>query len=147
MKSMILEFCFFLRWFLKNHVFIWLCQVLVATCGLLFGCAVVGSVVVACRLSCPETSGILVPQTRIEPMSPTLEGGFLTTGPPGKSCHSCFKWQYSLVEKHVNFGAKISWISCIYYLSLNFTSRVIVRIKSDVCWINELCIHVVSTAC
>ena len=45
----------------------------------------VGLVVVACGLSCPEACGILVPQAGIEPMSPALEGGFLTTGPPGKS--------------------------------------------------------------
>ena len=41
-------------------------------------------------LSCPvatkwDLSGILVPRPGIEPMSPALEGGFLTTGPPGKS--------------------------------------------------------------
>ena len=29
--------------------------------------------------------GILVPQSEIKPMSPALQGRFLTTGPPGKS--------------------------------------------------------------
>ena len=29
--------------------------------------------------------GILVPGLRIQAVSPTLEGGFLTTGPPGRS--------------------------------------------------------------
>ena len=29
--------------------------------------------------------GILVPQPGIEPVSPALEGGFLTAGPPEKS--------------------------------------------------------------
>ena len=43
------------------------------------------SVVVACGLSCPAACGILVPQPGIEPMSPALEDGFFTTGPPGKS--------------------------------------------------------------
>ena len=43
------------------------------------------SVVGACGLSCPVACGILVPQPRIEPRSPALEGGFFTTGPPGKS--------------------------------------------------------------
>ena len=28
--------------------------------------------------------GILVPGPGIKPMSPALQGGFLTTGPPGK---------------------------------------------------------------
>ena len=35
------------------------------------------------RLRCLVACGILVPQPRIEPMSPALEDGFLTTGPPG----------------------------------------------------------------
>ena len=36
--------------------------------------------VVAHGLSCPEACGILVPMSGIEPMSPALTGGFLTTG-------------------------------------------------------------------
>ena len=39
-----------------------------------------------CGLSCPVAYGILVPWPGIEPMSPPLQGGFFTTGPPGKSC-------------------------------------------------------------
>ena len=55
---------------------------LVAARGLHSSCGVwalehVDSVVAAC--------GILVPRPGIEPASPALEGGFLTTGPPGKS--------------------------------------------------------------
>ena len=34
-------------------------------------------------LSCPAACGILVPQPGIEPGSRALEGGFLTTEPPG----------------------------------------------------------------
>ena len=45
----------------------------------------VGSVVAVHGLSCPVACGILVPQLGIEPASPALEGGFLTTGPLGKS--------------------------------------------------------------
>ena len=45
----------------------------------------VGSVVSACKLSCPMACGILIPPLEIELASPALEGGFLTTGPPGKS--------------------------------------------------------------
>ena len=44
-----------------------------------------GSAAVAPGLSFPMACGILVPQPGIEPASPTLEGGFLTTGPTGKS--------------------------------------------------------------
>ena len=36
-------------------------------------------------LSCPMACGILVPPSGIESVSPALQGGFLTTGPPGKS--------------------------------------------------------------
>ena len=79
------------------YLFTWLHQVLVAACGLfvaacglLSSCGTqapehVGSVVAACGLSCPTACGILVPQPGIEPASRALEGGFLTTGPPGKS--------------------------------------------------------------
>ena len=36
-------------------------------------------------LSCPTAREILVPWPGIEPTCPALEGGLLTTGPPGKS--------------------------------------------------------------
>ena len=49
-----------------------------------------GSVVAECGLSCSAARGILVPQPGIEPKSPTLEGGFFTTEPPGKSLMSLF---------------------------------------------------------
>ena len=39
----------------------------------------------ACGLICPAACEVLVPPPGIEPESPALEGGFFTTGPPGKS--------------------------------------------------------------
>ena len=45
------------------------------------------SLLVTPGLSCPSACGILVPQPGIEPASSALQGGFLTTGPPGKSQH------------------------------------------------------------
>ena len=39
----------------------------------------------ACGPSCPAAYGIRGPRPGIEPASLALEGGFLTTGPPGKS--------------------------------------------------------------
>ena len=67
--------------FLKNIcLFIWLRQVLVVACRIF---------VVAWGLSCPKACGILVPGTGIEPVSPALEGEFLTTGPPGRSLQWC----------------------------------------------------------
>ena len=47
----------------------------------------VGSVVAVSQLSCPNACGILVPQPGTEFMFLALEGGFITTGPPGKSLH------------------------------------------------------------
>ena len=62
----------------------WLYQVLIAMYRI-FRCSYMGfSLVVAHRLSCPETCGILVPQPRNKPWSPALASGFLTTGPLGK---------------------------------------------------------------
>ena len=50
----------------------------------------VGFSLVAVRgLSCPAACGILLPPPGIKPSSPALEGGFLTTGPPGKSPGLC----------------------------------------------------------
>ena len=46
---------------------------------------VVLSLVAVRRLSFPAACGILVPRPVIEPASSALEGGFLTTGLPGKS--------------------------------------------------------------
>ena len=46
--------------------------------------AVLGFPLVLHGLSCPAACGILVPRPWIEPTSPALEAGFLTTGPPGK---------------------------------------------------------------
>ena len=54
-----------------------------------------GSLVVAWGLSYSEECGILVPRPGIEPMSPALQGRFLTTGPPGKSSF------YLLIKKPV----------------------------------------------
>ena len=54
--------------------FIWLCQVLATAWG----------------LHCSTTCGILVPWPGIKPASPALEGGFLTTRPPGKSQDTFF---------------------------------------------------------
>ena len=70
-------------------LFIWLHWVLVAACGF-FHCSAWASLQLWCAgsrahgLSCPTACGILVPPPGIKPMSPALEGGFLTTGLPGK---------------------------------------------------------------
>ena len=53
-------------------------------------CGVQAIPVVAYGLSCPAACGILVPGPGIEPVSPAFAGGFLTTGPSGKSTVEIF---------------------------------------------------------
>ena len=67
--------------------YFWLHQVLVAESLQCSGF----SLVEARELSFSAACGILVLRPGIEPTSPALEGGFLTTGPPGKSQKNCFK--------------------------------------------------------
>ena len=73
-----------------------------------------GSVVAVHRLSCPTACGILVPRPGIEHASPALEGGFFTTGSPGKSlifslylinCCFCVEWGWGAVLKKRNYRA------------------------------------------
>ena len=92
--------CFF------NTYLFWLCPLLItapgpsiSTCGI-FYCSVLaslwlwgaGSGLAAHRLTFSTACGILIPQPRMEPMSSTLEGGFLPTGPPGKSQDDLKGW-------------------------------------------------------
>ena len=42
------------------------------------------------RLSCFAVRGVLAPQPGLKPMSPALQGRFLTTGPMGNSLGSIF---------------------------------------------------------
>ena len=51
----------------------------------------IGSIAAAYALSCPALCGILVPWAGIVPISPALEGKFLTSGPPRKSQYFIFK--------------------------------------------------------
>ena len=83
---------FFIHWFIFGCVraSLWHVGSFVAACGLLSKCGsqvpeCVGSVVISLRFGCPVACGILVPQPGIKLVSPALEGGFLTTEPPGKS--------------------------------------------------------------
>ena len=76
--------CFFSSssfFFFYIYLFIWLCWVLTATLRI-FCCF---SLVAAHWFSCSMACGILLPQPGMQTVSPALEGGFLTTGPLGKS--------------------------------------------------------------
>ena len=52
------------------------------------------SLVVVCGLSGPTPWGILIPRLGINPASSALEGGFSTTGLPGKSTLPIFKLSF-----------------------------------------------------
>ena len=56
----------------------------------------VGSGAASQGLSCSTACGILVPPPGIQPASAALQGGFFTTGPPGKSSISLFSSSVSL---------------------------------------------------
>ena len=58
------------------------------------------------------TCGILVSQAGTEPVSPALEDGFLTTGPPGKSLHvHCCDVLYFIIKE----PASVSLIVCFLF--------------------------------
>ena len=58
--------------------------------------------------SCTTAHGILVPRPRIEPVSPALEGGFLTTGPPGKARSEAFNAAVpSLLHYSTSAGSEV----------------------------------------
>ena len=87
-----------------------MCQVLVASCGIFLAVHRLSQVVshglqstrpsgVAARgPCCSSAGGILVPQPRIEPMSPVLQGRFLTTGPQELLMNHLFIIRVSLGE-------------------------------------------------
>ena len=60
----------------------------------------VASLAVVNRLSYSYTCGILVPQPGIEPVSPAFQGGFLSTGPPGKSLIHLFSFLIQVSPPH-----------------------------------------------
>ena len=82
--------CIYIYIYIYIYLFI-IClhQVFVAVCRIFLFHArsflwSMDSLIVVHRLSCPMTCGTLFLQPVIKPMSCTLQGGFLTTGPPRK---------------------------------------------------------------
>lgn len=62
-----------------------------------------------CRFSYSVAYGMLVSQSGIEPSSPTLQGGCLTTEPPGKALwHALSACFYTLYQKDTLFDGIIS---------------------------------------
>ena len=84
-------------------------QTLVVVCGLSSA---------AHRLRCPAACEILVPRLGIEPMSPALQGGFLTTGPPGKSLGYIFKKKKKLLLKAQNHYCTAPSVTCFFSYSM-----------------------------
>ena len=70
------------------------------------------SLVVALGLSCPAASTILVPWPGIKPVSPTLQGRFLTPGPPEKSQRKLFCQEMEAVRYESQWPrGHRSWVS------------------------------------
>ena len=65
--------------------------------------ALAGPVTVALGLSYPVPCGILVPGPGFETVSPVLDGGFLTTGPPGSP------WRFYVVTTGAGRCAAVIW--------------------------------------
>ena len=63
--------------------------------------------------------GIFVPQPGIRPESPALEGGFLTTGPPGKSHHQLFDRENNL------FYLCFCWRIVVHLLFIIFSVQIL----------------------
>ena len=80
-----------------------------------------GSQVVALGLSCPMACGILVPLPGIESMSLALEGGFITTGPPGKSLLPFLHLCHLVLPRsmpHLSWHLRLSFLKNFIYLFL-----------------------------
>ena len=91
----------------------------------------VGSAVAPWGLSGPKACGILVPLPSIEPASLVLEGGFLTTGPPGRSLFFFFLvlplycYQPISLHPHVHMLSHVTpWTAaCQAPLSMDFSRQ------------------------
>ena len=86
--SQFLSFLFFLKYlfiYLVSEASVSAHRIFVGSCRI-FCCGIgIHSLVVAHGLSCSVACGILDPQPEVEPVSSVLQGGFLTSGPSGKS--------------------------------------------------------------
>ena len=120
----VLSHCRVLGLFVCFCFFFFLAELGLLCCTWAFssGLWVTGSVVVAHRLSCSTACGILVPQPGIKPASPALEGGFLTTGPAGKTLPCS-------LSLHYDFSPNICVITytCAYVSIWGFPGHSVVK--------------------
>ena len=109
-----------------TYSFIWLCGTWTPGC-----CAWTpehtGLAVATLGLNYPEAHGILVPQLRIEPVSPVLPGGFLTTGLPGKSPRCFFQQLFMWLTRQHPSGLSPN-VSSSNGTSLASSSEVILSV-------------------
>ena len=78
------------------------------------------SLVVAQGFSCPGAYGILVPGPGMKPASPALEGGFLTTGPPGKPHQQLLLIAVNSVRLRRSWGLGVSIFELFYFIEVSF---------------------------
>ena len=87
----------------------------------------------SCRVQAqlPHTCGILVLRPGIEATSPALEGGFSTTGPPGKSLFPFFIQVFVVINFPLNTAlVLITWIlACsvlkyLYFCYINLNIHI-----------------------
>ena len=121
--------------FILKYLFIyfWLGRVLAVAQGLPSSC---GSAVAAWCLCCPVACEILVPWPGIWLTSPALEGGFLTTGLPGKfpvihfkysSVHRLIPGSLNTSSLHPSLPATISSFSKSVSLLRQLTFKCLTR--------------------
>ena len=67
------------------------------------------SVVEVHGLSCSVACGILVPHPEVKPISPALQGGFLTTAPPGTSLCQLSSGILEASAVQLNWVPSVSW--------------------------------------
>ena len=68
-----------------------------------------------------------LPGPGLEPVSPALAGGFLTTVPPGKSVFSPFNFLFGNL---VNFSPQVSLAANFLYVCTQADERVLVKQKT-----------------
>ena len=97
MASSLFDLCIVLFFFFLAVVGLHCGTQAFSSCGMGLACCSAcalehsGFLIVVCGLRGSAACGILVPQPGIEALSHWLEGGFLTSGPPGKSLYSFFR--------------------------------------------------------
>ena len=95
------------------YLFIWLHWALGLSCSIWnLSLQHIDLLAVVCGPSCSLARGILVPWSGIESEFPTLQGGFFTTGPPGKSPKQYFSLGVSSgeAESPTKNGSPWDWI-------------------------------------